>query len=96
MTLESKIEDYLIDCCKKQSMLLRKVQWIGRRAAPDRIIISAGQVVFVELKKHGEKLKAHQAREIERLRSEDANVAVIDSKEKIDTLLENIRNGFYS
>lgn len=84
MTPEGKIEKALCDRIKALGGEVRKVQWIGRRGAPDRLVLLPGRHVFVELKRPGAKLAPHQAREIERLRSFSMGVVVIDSLEHID------------
>jgi hypothetical protein len=83
--LESEIEDYAKKLCDKYDILFRKVSWIGRRSAPDRLIGG----VFVEFKAPGEKPKAHQLREHKRLRR-FCRVEVIDSKEKVKELIDEI------
>lgn len=40
MTLESSIENYLVKRAKEEWLFLRKVCWIGRRYAPDRLLNS--------------------------------------------------------
>ena len=84
--LESQIENYAKRLCDKYKILFRKVAWIGRRGAPDRLI----GYVFVEFKAPGLKPKAHQEREIARLRKY-FRVEVIDSKDQVKALIDEIR-----
>lgn len=37
--LESSVEDHLIKCAKARGGEVRKVAWIGRRGAPDRLVM---------------------------------------------------------
>lgn len=78
--------------------LTRKVQWIGRRGAPDRLVLlpevdhgdgrfQAPVAVFAELKRPGGRPDPHQEREISRLRSFGVPVVVLDTFEAVDALL---------
>jgi hypothetical protein len=90
---ESVIEKYLVQQVKRVRGEVRKVQWIGRRGAPDRIVMlpsgleGGGVTIFVELKAPGKKPEAHQLREHNRMRDMGQEVAVIDSMEAVDDLL---------
>lgn len=88
MTLESGIEDYLKRRAKEEWLFLRKVCWIGRRYAPDRLLNN----IYIELKRPGEKPCAGQLREHERMRKAGNRVEVIDSKEGIDRLINELTN----
>ena len=78
---------------------VRKVKWIGRRGAPDRlvmlpphrpdgILMASRCTVWVELKAPGAKPKPHQAREHERMRAMGQRVEVIDSLAGVEGLLQ--------
>lgn len=92
---ESDIEKYLVERVKALGGEVRKVKWIGRRGAPDRLVMlpsdpSIGQwsaTIWVELKAPGEKAKPHQAREHERMRHMGQQVEVVDSFERVDEVL---------
>lgn len=95
-TPEGKIEDYLVAQCETHGALVRKLAYIGRRGAPDRLAVWPAvqdpvdccaretPVDFVELKAPGKKPDEHQEREHKRLRDLGCNVFVIDSKEAVD------------
>lgn len=87
---EGKIEVYLIDRVESRGGLIRKAKWLCRRGCPDRFVAfpSGGRNGLVEVKPEGEPLAPHQAREIERLRAAGVNVAVVDSFEAVDRLVE--------
>jgi hypothetical protein len=94
---ESDIEKYLVAQVKAFGGEVRKVQWIGRHGAPDRLVMlplcgrygrRGTQCTFwVELKAPGKKAEPHQLREHERMRGMGQRVVVIDSLEAVDALL---------
>lgn len=99
---ESDIEKHLVKRVKEIGGEVRKVKWIGRNGAPDRLVMlppaerknrKAGEPysrppsTWVELKAPGEKVKPHQAREHERMRRMGQHVVVIDSIEGVEELL---------
>ena len=96
---ESLIEKHLVKRVKELGGEVRKVQWIGRRGAPDRLVMLPWQAwagrgamntaltIWVELKATGVKPEAHQLREHERMRKMGQRVVVIDSIEGVEELL---------
>lgn len=87
---ESTVEDFLVQRVRELGGECRKVQWIGRRGAPDRLVMLpnvARSAIWVELKAPGEKAKPHQQREHDRMRSMGQLVVVIDSLEGVSELL---------
>jgi len=60
---ESSIEDYLVRRVKELGGEVRKVQWIGRKGAPDRVVMRGerdgpgwtipAETIWVELKAEG-------------------------------------------
>lgn len=89
---ESEIEQHLVQRVRELGGEVRKVRWIGRRGAPDRLVMlpdlnPSHRTVWVELKAPGQKPKPHQAREIERMRAMGQRVEVIDSIEGVEALL---------
>lgn len=93
---ESVIEKYLVKQVKALGGEVRKVQWVGHRGAPDRIVMlpdpGPGEGTFnnawwVELKATGVAPEAHQLREHKRMRKMGQRVVVIDSIIAVDLLL---------
>lgn len=95
---ESTIEKHLVRRVKELGGEVRKVQWIGRRGAPDRLVMMPSHVLvngwtafprtlWVELKATGVKPESHQLREHERMRKMGQRVVVIDSIEGVERLL---------
>ncbi len=85
---ESDIEDYLSMRVKECGGEVRKVNWVGRRGAPDRRVMLRFKCTWIELKRPGGELEDHQHREHERMRRLGETVEVLDSKDSIDRWLE--------
>jgi len=85
---ERDIERYLVAEVKAAGGEVRKVKWIGRRGAPDRLVmLPPGRTVWVELKALGIEAEPHQAREHHRMRCMGQGVVVIDSLAGVDKLI---------
>jgi hypothetical protein len=85
---ESKIEQYLVDAVAYLGGEIRKLQWIGRNGAPDRVVmLPDGRLLWIELKATGEKPQPHQLREHARMARVGQRVHVIDSIEGVDQVL---------
>lgn len=78
------MEDLFVERAEQRGWLVRKVQWLGRRRAPDRFLARGGRVMLVELKQPGEPARVDQAREIAALRAAGVEVHLID----------NLRDGY--
>jgi len=97
MIRESTIEEYLVARVKLKGGEVRKIRWIGRNGAPDRLIMMKGihnHSVWVELKAEGLAAmfphtphERQQHREHERMRAVGQRVVVIDSFAGVDALL---------
>jgi len=96
---ESDVEAYLVESVQALGGEVRKVSWIGRRGAPDRVVmlpprrvdgkpwVRGPATIWVEVKAPGEKAKPHQTREYTRMRDVGQRVAVVDSFEAVDEVL---------
>lgn len=98
---ERDIEAYLVQRVKSMGGEVRKVQWIGRRGAPDRLVMmppelleigdqredSVAQTIWVELKAPGKVAEPHQLREHRRMQAMGQRVEVIDSLAGVEALL---------
>ena len=95
---EKEVEAHLVKRVKELGGECRKVQWIGRIGAPDRLVMlpargveCAGtwfpaRAIWVELKAPGQKARPSQLREHERMRAMGQHVVVIDSIEGVEEL----------
>lgn len=95
---ERDIEKYLVERVKALGGECRKIKWIGRNGAPDRLVMLKtgphghtgyymGRTIWVELKATGKKPEPHQLREHKRMRAMGQCVEVIDSIEGVEGLL---------
>lgn len=93
---ERDIEKRLVKRVKELGGEVRKVKWIGRRGAPDRVVMlpedwggepCESEFMWIELKAPGQKPTAHQLREHDRMRRMHQTVVVIDSIEAVEELL---------
>ena len=88
---ENKVEKYLDDEVKKLGGITRKWVSPGRDGVPDRIVIVAGVVTFVEVKTTGDgKLSTVQEREHRRLRDSGARVTTVHGHAGVDAFLLDI------
>ena len=95
---ESKIEDHLKKCAKRAGGETRKVKWIGRRNAPDQLVMlpertapaynSVGSSFYVELKAPKKGPTAAQAREHRRMRACNLKVFVASTIEEVEELFK--------
>lgn len=86
---ESDIETYLVHQVKANGGATRKLRWIGRRHAPDRVILLNG-VHFVECKAPGEKLRKGQQQEADILRYYGVSVWEVSKLEEVDNFIKEI------
>jgi len=85
---ESKIEQYLIDAVASLGGETRKVQWIGRNGAPDRVVwLPDGRQLWIELKQFGKTPSPVQLREHARMARCGQHVHVVDSIDAVEKVL---------
>lgn len=90
MTPEGKVQKRIMVGAKEAGALVRKLKWEGRNGAPDLIIMIAGLVIFVEVKKPGGKPDPHQVLEHRRMRKRGMDVRVIDNLGDADLLVAEL------
>lgn len=84
---ERDIERALVKRVRQLKGEVRKVKWIGRRGAPDRLVMLPRRSFWAELKAPGARVPGYQLREHVRMRQKGMDVYVIDSIEAIQGLL---------
>ena len=87
--LEEVVENYLVKRVKENGGEIRKLKWVGRRSAPDRLVLLRG-VYFVELKRPGKEAEPDQAREHKRMRKHGAKVFTLDTKDLVDVFIDAV------
>jgi hypothetical protein len=86
---ERDVESYFVEQVKAAGGEVRKVKWVNKRGAPDRVAMLNG-AHFVELKRPGGEPEPHQLREHERMRKHGLNVHVIDTFEGVDCFIREV------
>ena len=66
---EAQLETKLVTFCREHGLLTYKFASPSHRGVPDRIIMHDGRILFVELKRPGNKPTELQLREIERIKA---------------------------
>lgn len=98
---EREVEAHLVKRVRELGGECRKVQWIGRHGAPDRLVMLPPvmaqtdreewfwreRTAWVELKAPGQKAKPHQVREHARMQAMGQRVVVIDSIDAVEEFL---------
>ena len=86
---EKEIENYLVRKVKNKKGTAYKFTSPGNSGVPDRLcLLPNGKIFFVELKSPGKKPKALQVNQITKITKLGQRVYVMDSKEKVDEVLE--------
>lgn len=84
---ERDISRYLNARVKQLGGEVRRVRWIGRNNAPDKLVLLPGWHFFVEEKRPKKDATEAQAREHARLRRAGVVVYVFGTPEDIDSVL---------
>lgn len=87
MTRERDIERYLVVRAQELGGEVRKVKWIGRKHAPDRLVLLPGRSIWAEVKASGKLATPGQRREHDRMRALGQCVSVVDSFDRVDEVL---------
>lgn len=90
MTRESDVQDYLKQRCKEINALYRRLEYTGRKSAPD-VLVAYNGTHLCELKRPGEAPRLDQQREINRLRARKCSVWVLASYADVDYFINAIR-----
>ena len=85
--LEKTIEDQARDWALRDGWMVRKVSWVGRKGAPDRVFLRDGRTIFIEMKRPGDQPREIQWVEIKALRQAGVIVEYADSVESVKAIL---------
>ncbi|MBF4806038.1 MAG: VRR-NUC domain-containing protein [Pseudoleptotrichia goodfellowii] len=88
--LEIEIEKYLVKKIKGLGGKAYKFISPGNSGVPDRLVLLPGKIFFVELKALGKEPRPLQVMQINKIKKLGQVVYVIDSKQKVDDLLNEI------
>lgn len=77
--LESSVEAALVRYARERGILTRKFASPARRGVPDRIFLYKGCVLFLEVKRPGEKPTALQEHELRELRNHGGHAEWCDT-----------------
>jgi hypothetical protein len=91
MAEEADLEVWAIKQIKLKKGVTRKVKWICRRGAPDRLVWVPGWLwpELWELKAPGKKLEAHQKREHIKLQRMGVTCRKVDTREQVILFLNS-------
>jgi hypothetical protein len=85
---ERDIENYLVKRVKALGGEVRKVNWVNRRGAPDRLVMLPDKAFWVEVKAPGVAAEPHQLREHTRMREMGQVVFLVDSYDIVESICE--------
>ena len=86
---EAAVEAHLVFQVVKRGGVSRKLEYVNRRGAPDRLVALNG-LYLVELKRKDGRLSPHQQAEHLELRKRGVPVACLWSIEEVDEWLEQV------
>ena len=91
MILEKEIEAEFVVWCANQGCLAYKLNFVGKRGAPDRMVICPkGKVVFIELKRPGGEASSNQLRIQREWRNKGHIVEICDDLNKAKIIILNV------
>jgi hypothetical protein len=85
--LESSIEDDVVCWAENRNWWVRKVKYIGQRAAPDRWFAKNGRLIIIEFKRDRRGADPLQAREHKKMRAAGLEVHTVSSRDAAVKLL---------
>jgi Holliday junction resolvase len=85
---ERDVERELVKRVKAAGGEVRKLAWIGRRGAPDRLVMLPGKWLMVELKAPDGKLSKLQELEHQKMKASGFSVLVVWKIEDIDEVFK--------
>lgn len=90
MKPEARLEKLLVAGVKARGGLCFKLWFVGRRGAPDRIVIHHGRIIFVEMKAPEGRLSKLQIRMRKLFSDHGVYVYVLWTEDQVRSFLENL------
>lgn len=84
---EEQLEAAIVTSAENAGWVSRKMQYVGRRGAPDRLFYRHSRVVFMEIKRPGGVLSGLQRKEIRLMKERGIEAHVVDNIEKAAEIL---------
>lgn len=84
---ERDVDAYLVSRLAEIGAVTRRVAWINRRGAPDRVVFHKGATYWVELKSGRGKVSGAQEREHQAM---GVVVHILSNKQGIDNFIKEI------
>lgn len=85
------VQTPVIAWAEREGWLVRRLQYIGRRGAPDALFARNGVVLLIEFKKRGADLRVQQERERKRFADVGVHVYKVDTQEQGIDILRRAR-----
>lgn len=94
MKTEGALQRYFKRQAASHDVLWRKIKFEGQRGCPDLLIAYKGKIVLIELKSPNKKgrLSEIQIRQIKKFKDVGITVHVVDNKEQVDNVIQDITN----
>ena len=92
--IENQVERYLHSKIGLIGGLCLKFTATGTSGVPDRLLLYNGRVVFVEVKRPGEKPRPLQVEVARRLREAGAHVYCLSTKEQVNEFVKDLQHGY--
>lgn len=87
-SLEVPAEDIVCGLAEEAGWFVRKLTWVGRRGAPDRMFVKPGRFVLIEFKRPKKDATVQQSKEHVRLRQAGFEVHTCPTIEEALTVLK--------
>lgn len=87
---EGVVESYLLSSCRRYGFLCMKFVSPMRDGVPDRVVVTPGGTVFVEVKRPDEDLNPLQKATHPKMRRFGARIYVVDDRDSVNVLMTEL------
>jgi hypothetical protein len=88
--LESEVEKFGDMLALKNGYYYRKLSYVGRTGAPDKMYYGKGRIFFIEYKKPKGHRRKKQINEVKRMKEEGIEVYFVDNMEDCRAVFERL------